>query len=76
MQTILHQGKPSDGDPHWHPLPEHSVASYKGLGYQVRELVLRADAEQAIERAAKLAEPTNPALAKQIRMLIEQKAAA
>lgn len=80
MQTIVYQGKPGEGDPHWHPLPVHSVQSYRNLGYQVRELVLRTDAEQAeisafdngLQLAARMAEQTDPALAAQIRELIEQ----
>jgi len=80
MQTILHQGKPGDGD-HWLVLPERFVPTYRNLGYGVRELVLRSDAERAeqaafitgLERAARLADQSDKKLAAQIRGLMDQR---
>lgn len=46
MQTILYQGKPGEGG-NWLSLTPEFVAPVKRLGYQVRELVTRDEAEQA-----------------------------
>lgn len=50
MKTIQFQGKPTEGD-HWHQIPEAFVKNLRAQGYQVRELVLRDEAEQAIRDA-------------------------
>jgi hypothetical protein len=50
MKTILWQVKlPEDG--HWLNVPEQMVSGMRARGYQVRELVDRAEAQHAIEAA-------------------------
>lgn len=46
MQTILYQGRPKEQE-QWLVLPERFVSDYQRLDYQVRQLVLRAEAEKA-----------------------------
>lgn len=46
MRTILYQGRPAKSDK-WLALPEGLAATYKDMGYGLRELVLREEAEQA-----------------------------
>ena len=61
MQTILHQGMPAEGG-RWLAIPDACVPTYRSLGYGLRELVLRSDAELAeqlafnrgLEQAAKI----------------------
>jgi hypothetical protein len=63
MQTILYQGRPGDGWK-WQVLTTEFVPDFRKLDYQIRELVLRDDAERAkvehfnaaIEKAARVAE--------------------
>lgn len=55
MQTIQFQGKPPEGE-HWYQIPEAFVKNLRAQGYQVRELVLRDEAQQAIRDARKRAE--------------------
>lgn len=76
MKTILYQGRPAESDK-WLALPDGLAATYKDMGYGLRELVLRDDAESAqieqfnagIEAAAQLVEAKHPELAKMIRAL-------
>lgn len=76
MRTILYQGKPSEKG-HWMVLPADFVPSYKRLDYEVRELVLREEAELArvasfnagVEKAAALVEVKSSELARKIREL-------
>lgn len=73
MNTILHQGQPT-GAEHWIPLPNRFVAVFERLGYGLRELVLRADAEReqelafnrGIQCAAELVQQSDPKLAARI----------
>lgn len=50
METILHQVKLPE-DSHWLNVPGHMVGGMKARGYQVRELVDRAEAQQQIDAA-------------------------
>lgn len=79
MKTILQQGRPTKHG-NWMVIPAEFIPSYRRLEYQVRDLVLREEAEQAnverfntgIERAAQLAEGYSVAtkdLAARIRAL-------
>lgn len=78
MQTI-YQGKPPESGT-WLELTPEFVPEFRKLGYQIRELVLREDADRAqdvsfnlgVEKAASLAESHNAAtkaIAKLIRAL-------
>jgi hypothetical protein len=47
METIRYEGKPPECEDYL-VLPAEFVPTYRNLGYSVRELVLRSDAEQVI----------------------------
>lgn len=50
METVMHQVKLPE-DSHWLNVPGHMVGGMKLRGYQVRELVDRAEAQKAIDEA-------------------------
>jgi hypothetical protein len=52
METILYQGRPGDGWK-WVVIAPEFVRDFAQLGYQMRELVLRTEAEQAVKAAQK-----------------------
>jgi hypothetical protein len=65
MKTIVYQGRPSESA-QWMVLNPEFVRDFKRLDYEIQELVLRDDAEQA------KAEHFNAAIERAVTLIVEE----